>query len=134
MRPDDTLIPVASRNKLSFYYFISAVGLFIVGYGLAWFSEQPLFSKEIFPRSEERTATVPTPSGAPASGGDEVPSDSEASVRPGRQYEVQPGDTISSIAQANGMAFEELAEYNGIPYPYNLAVGQIIVIPEGGDE
>ena len=134
MRPDDTLIPVASRNKLSFYYFIGAVALFAIGYGLSWFSEQPLFSKEVFPRSEERADVAPTPSGTPAADGDALPSDTEASVRPGRQYEVQPGDTISSIAGANGLSFEELAEYNGIPYPYNLAVGQIIVIPEGGDE
>ncbi|MDP9212214.1 MAG: LysM peptidoglycan-binding domain-containing protein [bacterium] len=125
---------MASRNKLSFYYFTGAVALFVVGYGLAWFSEQPLFSKEVFPKGDDRTATVPAPSGTPAADDDAAPSDTEASVRPGRQYEVQPGDTISSVAEANGLDFEALAEYNGIPYPYNLAVGQIIVIPEGSDE
>lgn len=120
---------MASRNKLAFYYFAGAVTLFAAGYGLAWFSEQPLFSKEVFPQGAQ---TVPKdePSRTPLP--DEgTQDDTQASVKPGRQYEVQPGDTISSIAQANGLGFEELAKYNDIPYPYNLAVGQIIVIPEG---
>lgn len=128
MRPDDTLNPVASRNKLAFYYFAGAVVLFAAGYGLAWFSEQPLFSKEVFPRSaEDRSKDGSTETPLPNEG---TQTDAPASVQPGRQYEVQPGDTISSVAEANGLGFEELAEYNDIPYPYNLAVGQIIVIPE----
>jgi len=40
------------------------------------------------------------------------------------------GGITPSDADANGIEFEKLAEYNGIPYPYNLTVGQVIVIPE----
>ena len=124
-----TLNPVASRNKLAFYYFAGAVLLFTAGYGLAWFSETPLFSKEVFPRSAQQEPKDPSQTPVPDEGAQA--SDAEASVKPGRQYKVEPGDTISSVAEANGLTFEELAEYNDIPYPYNLAVGQIIVIPEG---
>jgi LysM domain-containing protein len=127
MCPDDTLNPVASRNKLAFYYFAGAVILFAAGYGLGWFSEQPLFSKEVFPRSAKQDTAKPSETPVADEG---TQGQTEASVKPGRQYEVQPGDTISSIAEANDLSFEELAQYNGIPYPYNLAVGQIIVIPK----
>ena len=118
---------MASRNKLAFYYFAGAVVLFTAGYGLAWFSETPLFSKEVFPQGAREEAKEPSQTPLPDEG---APGDTQASVKPGKQYEVQPGDTISSVAEANGLGFEELAEYNGIPYPYNLAVGQVIVIPE----
>lgn len=112
----------ANRNKLAFYYFVAAVVLFAGGYGLAWFSEQPFFSKEVFPKSQ-----TPQPTGTPepASRDQKKPS-----TKPGTQYEVEQGDTISSIAEQNGIGFEELAEYNKIPYPYNLTPGQIIVIPK----
>lgn len=121
---------MASRNKLSFLYFLSAVALFALGYGLAWFSEQAFFSQEIFPKHQVQTPT-PSPSPTPSptilksDGGEKKPS-----AKPGRQYTVQSGDTISKVAEANGIGFEELASYNNIPYPYNLEAGQIIVIPQ----
>lgn len=119
---------MASRNKLAFYYFAGAVTLFAAGYGLAWFSEQPLFSKEVFPQgARQEPKAEPSRTPLPDEG---TQAEATASVKPGRQYEVQPGDTISSVAEANDLGFEELAKYNGIPYPYNLAVGQVIVIPE----
>ncbi|HEY8109214.1 MAG TPA: LysM domain-containing protein [Patescibacteria group bacterium] len=119
---------MASRNKLAFYYFAGAIVLFAIGYGLAWFSEQPLFSKEVFPQNiHEEPKQEPSRTPLPDEG---QQGEATASVKPGRQYEVQPGDTISSVAEANDLSFEELAQYNDIPYPYNLAVGQVIVIPE----
>lgn len=115
-----------NRNKLAFYYFISAIVLFAVGYGLAWFSEQPLFAKNVFPeQKQEAKATA-----SPDDDGEVVKNDKKASTKPGKQYEVQDGDTISTIAEANGVGMEELADYNSIPYPYNLTVGQVIVIPQ----
>lgn len=113
-----------NRNKLAFYYFISAIALFAVGYGLAWFSEQPLFAKNVFPEKQQEAKATATPD-------DEVvKNEKKASTKPGKQYEVQDGDTISTVAEANGVGMEELAEYNSIPYPYNLTVGQVIVIPQ----
>src|SRR5438477_2230065 len=116
---------MTERSKLALYYFIGAIVLFAVGYGLAWFSDQPLFSKEVFPKHVATNApSSAAPSATPAEGSD------KASAKPGRQYTVQSGDTISSIAEANGITYQQLADYNGIPYPYNLTVGQIIVIPQ----
>lgn len=112
----------ANRNKLAFYYLLAAILLFTGGYGLAWFSEQPVFSKEVFPQRQTAKAT-PTP--AP-----DRPDDKKPSTKPGTQYEVEKGDTISTIAEQNGIGFEELAKYNDIPYPYDLTPGQIIVIPK----
>lgn len=114
----------ANRNKLAFYYFIGAVLLFAGGYGLAWFSEQPFFSKDVFPKTQPAVKTSQTATPEPASLDEKKPS-----TKPGRQYTVQRGDTISTIAEQNGLGFEELAQYNNIPYPYNLTPGQVIVIP-----
>lgn len=116
----------ANRNKLAFYYFISAIVLFAVGYGLAWFSEQTLFAQDVLPAKQEAKVTA-----SPNPDDDEtVKTEKKASTKPGKQYEVKEGDTISTIAEANGVEMEKLADYNSIPYPYNLTVGQVIVIPQ----
>ncbi len=113
----------ANRNKLAFYYFLAAVLLFVGGYGLAWFSEQPLFSKEVFPRGQEQAKTTGTPEPA-------RPDAEKPSTKPGAKYEVEQGDTLSAIAGQNGITVEELAEYNDIPFPYDLTPGQVIVVPQ----
>lgn len=46
-------------------------------------------------------------------------------------YLVQRGDTIDSIADRLGGSVEEIAYANQIPYPYKLAVGQAVLIPDG---
>lgn len=113
---------MTARSKLAWKYFLSAILLFGAGYTLAWFSEQTVFSKAVFPKHAATAKPAATTSPTP------VPND-KASTKPGRTYVVQPGDTISGIAQANGISFEELAQYNNIPYPYNLVDGQEITIP-----
>lgn len=47
-------------------------------------------------------------------------------------YEVQPGDTLSSIAQRFGSSVEAIAERNSIPDPDRIFAGQILRIPIGG--
>ncbi len=42
---------------------------------------------------------------------------------------VQPGQTLFSIARANGKTVRELAAANGLSYPYTVKVGQRIRIP-----
>ncbi len=41
-------------------------------------------------------------------------------------YIVAPGDTLYSIAFANGMDFRELASINNIPPPYTIHPGQVL--------
>jgi LysM repeat protein len=117
------------RNRLALKYFTAAILLFAVGYGLSWLSEQSFVSDAF----KHKTAATPKPkpaaSASPQKGNSTNATQSQASTKPGRQYTVQPGDTISAIAGANGLSFEELAQYNNIPYPYSLTVGQVIIIP-----
>lgn len=47
----------------------------------------------------------------------------------GGSYTVKSGDTLSKIAADWGVTVAELAEYNGIPNPNIINVGQIIKIP-----
>lgn len=46
-------------------------------------------------------------------------------------YIVQQGDTIDRIAGLYGTTIEEISYTNQVPYPYQLAVGQAILIPIG---
>jgi spore germination protein len=43
-------------------------------------------------------------------------------------YVVQEGDSIDSIAERFGITVDKLASDNGFVYPYNLVIGQTIVI------
>lgn len=45
-------------------------------------------------------------------------------------YVVKEGDTMSSIANANGMTSKQLMDYNGIVDPASLMPGQNIKIPK----
>lgn len=115
------------RNKLATRYFLAALGLFFVGYGAAWLSEQSLVKNAFKEDTVSVPSATPVPTDDPRRA---LPNTEEPKAKSGRQYTIEPGDTISSIAEANGMSFEELAQHNDIPYPYNLTVGQIIYIPE----
>ena len=46
-------------------------------------------------------------------------------------YIVKKGDTLSGIASRFNKTYQELAQYNGIPNPDIIDVGQIIKIPTG---
>jgi membrane-bound lytic murein transglycosylase D len=47
------------------------------------------------------------------------------------RYLVAPGDTLGSIARANGVSAQALAAANGIDDPRRLKPGQALVIPNG---
>jgi LysM repeat protein len=47
-------------------------------------------------------------------------------------YNVQAGDTLSSIANSQGVTLEALAAANNLSSPYLLTVGQQLVVPGGG--
>lgn len=47
-----------------------------------------------------------------------------------REYVVQPGDTLSAIAQAQGVTLQTLLEANELIDPNILSVGQVVRLPE----
>ena len=49
----------------------------------------------------------------------------------GGHYVVKRGDTLYSVAYANGTDYRELARLNGIKAPYTIYVGQQIRLPGG---
>jgi LysM repeat protein len=65
--------------------------------------------------------TIPSATGQPAEPAQPSPG--------GTTYVVQPGDNLFRIGLRYGMSHIQLAEYNGIPYPYNVYVGQVLRIP-----
>ena len=58
-----------------------------------------------------------------------APSTSTASSSPSGGYVVQPGDTLSVIAQRYGVSLTALASANNITNPSTIVVGQSLVIP-----
>lgn len=48
----------------------------------------------------------------------------------GTYYEVKAGDTLWDIARTHGLPVEELVEVNGLERPDQLAVGQLLFIPD----
>lgn len=57
----------------------------------------------------------------------------EADWRPAT-YTVQKGDTLYSIALEHGQDYKELAEWNGIPAPYTIRIGQTLRITPSATE
>ncbi|MBJ06376.1 MAG: hypothetical protein CMO40_04555 [Verrucomicrobiaceae bacterium] len=46
-----------------------------------------------------------------------------------KEYEVQPGDTLSAIGQLHGISSALLMEINGITNPDRIRIGEILRIP-----
>lgn len=53
---------------------------------------------------------------------------------PGQVYQVEPGDSLSGIAKAHGIAMAELMNANGIVNPDSIRIGQSLRIPEPQEE
>jgi murein DD-endopeptidase MepM/ murein hydrolase activator NlpD len=45
-------------------------------------------------------------------------------------YVVQKGDTLSKVGQKTGIAWKKIADLNGIKFPYNIKVGQVLKLPK----
>lgn len=50
-----------------------------------------------------------------------------------RYHTVQRGDTLYSIGRRYGISFQQIAAWNNIAPPYNLNVGQRLVVSQSGD-
>ena len=76
------------------------------------------------------TGPVVTPTVAPSASPLETPT-AAPTVRPspGGTYIVQPGDTLSTIADLYGISYLAIAEANNIPPPYIIHEGDELIIP-----
>lgn len=61
-----------------------------------------------------------------------VPGTSPPTLAPSREYIVQPGDTLYSIARKYNTTVEAISQANGIVNPWYIHVGQKLIIPQGG--
>ncbi|MDR0249202.1 MAG: LysM peptidoglycan-binding domain-containing protein [Oscillospiraceae bacterium] len=52
-----------------------------------------------------------------------------ASALPDTEYTVRPGDTLSAIGKRFGIAYMDLARYNGIADPNKIRAGQKLAVP-----
>ena len=82
----------------------------------------PLATETLLPAS-------PTPTAMPVA----TPTPSPTATPQVTVHIVSFGDTLFSIAQANGVTVEAIAAANGLTYPYLIYVGQELVIPEAGE-
>ena len=73
------------------------------------------------PPATATPALPPTPAPTPTATSTPTPAP--------REYVIQEGETLSEIAEANGLTTEELAEYNEIEDPDSVFSGQSIIIP-----
>lgn len=55
-----------------------------------------------------------------------------STMRARSTYRVQRGDNIYRIAKNNCVSQDELAELNGLNYPYTISTGQVLTMPRGG--
>src|SRR5689334_14023 len=52
-----------------------------------------------------------------------------AAATQAQHYRVQPGESLSQIADRLGVGLTALADANGIAKPYNVHAGQFLVVP-----
>jgi LysM repeat protein len=88
--------------------------------------------------SRSASPSAPASSAAPASSqapqppaGSSAPASSQAPAPPttGQKYVVEPGDTLSTIAEKFGVTIDELVQANRLSNPDLLVVGQELIIP-----
>ncbi len=91
---------------------------------------EPVSTPTTAPLATETPPLVsPTPTATPAA----TPTPSPTATPQVTVHIVSFGDTLFSIAQANGVTVEAIAAANGLTYPYLIYVGQELVIPEAGE-
>ena len=81
--------------------------------------------------------STPEPAEEPGAGSDSTPEPAEDPGSPSeevtanfKEYRIQPGDSLSHIAQKHEVSAEALARANGITDPDRIRVGQVLRIPD----
>ena len=119
------------RSRAGWLSICLALALLAVACGGDWTGPTP---------TSPPSPTMAPPSLTPTSGpsvSPVSPTPSEAtatpapSAQPGATYQVQPGDTVFSIARRFGTTVEAIVAANSLADPGEIEVGQVLVIPAG---
>ena len=81
--------------------------------------------------SSESEAEAIEEEGAAASEEPVNPEDFPTAVPPAQTHTVQPGETLTAIAQQYGITVQALVEANQITNPDRVTAGTVLVIPDG---
>ncbi len=126
----DEIKKEAAKGDLVKKFFIPLFVFLIIGGGVGfatWYYARP---EKTVPKTEEKIQTPPTVDETKEETPAVVtPTTSEPVEKKETSYTVIEGDTLSSIANANGMTSTELATYNNITDVNSLHIGQVIKIP-----
>lgn len=87
-----------------------------------------------FPPSQGEQQNTPLPIAPPVVSGTLIvptsdPTRAVADIPVAQEYTVQPGDTLSGIAAANGVSINTLLELNPLANPNQIEVGQVLRLP-----
>ncbi len=82
----------------------------------------PSVAPSVPPAPSAAPVTSSAPSAAPVSS-------AAPASRPGQKYVVQPGDTLSGIAEQFGVTMQQLIDANSLQNPDLLLPGQELIIP-----
>jgi LysM repeat protein len=127
----------AAKSDVLYRFLIPLFTFIIIGLvaaSLTWYYARPEVANqktteekiENAPNvTEETPVETPSPATTPAV---TPQTTTPAPVQP-KTYTVQAGDTLSSIANANGLTSKQLADYNGITNADSLKIGQVLKIP-----
>ena len=101
-------------------------------------TEQIASPQQATSTAQVASVSIPAESEEEAAETDEVVADEPVGEIPGESAEeivhtVQPGETLSDIAQEYGVPWETVAAYNGITRPEAIYEGQAIRIPLDGE-
>lgn len=114
-------------------YCAGAAACFALGAGVAAVFGGSDLAQPVAQKSASATPTSTPEANLKSDKGDARPpeaSQDKPSAKPGQTYTVRSGDTLSTISSQFGVTVAALAEYNNIPEPYNLSIGQELIIPQ----
>ena len=89
-------------------------------------------SASISPKINENAESSATPAAASSSQVSKPAASAEKPSKPADTYTIQKGETLFSIAQAQGTSWQDLADANGISDVNKIQAGQILIVPKGG--
>lgn len=122
----------AERSDVLMKYLVPIIVFLLVGGAVSaatWYYAKP----ERAQKTEEKIQTPPEvkeePTAPPPATTTQPTTPAPAPEKKETTYTVKEGDTMSSIANVNGLTSQELAAYNGITDVNSLHIGQVLKIP-----